>query len=248
MPPALIFPRGDEWYLLRKRLIRRDKGDTLSLLVQYLLKSWVPCAFPLLPCYSLDYLGWQLLDQPYLLYVITSFHPSLSRFPLGVYNSCAASCASSPLLRPPRYYCRSRSQSHSRPRSHIPCCSRFRPRSRPRSHPVFADGSPPPSPSPSPPHPRSRPGSHIALLRSPPPRLMFPFPLNPCPRSRPRPRFHLSPRPLLQPRSRPVWSFRLSNPATPSVRYACTGTRLCEWSCRVPASATRCLPRWRVRN
>ena len=33
-------------YFLRKPLIRRDKGDTLSLLVQFLLinKPWVPCA------------------------------------------------------------------------------------------------------------------------------------------------------------------------------------------------------------
>ena len=33
-------------YLLRKPLIRRDKGDTLSLLVQFLLKLRVPCAPP----------------------------------------------------------------------------------------------------------------------------------------------------------------------------------------------------------
>ena len=46
MPLALILPRVDQWYLLRKPLIRRDKGDTLSLLVQLLLKPWVPCAAP----------------------------------------------------------------------------------------------------------------------------------------------------------------------------------------------------------
>ena len=46
MPLALILPRGDQWYLLRKPLIRRDKRDTLSLLVQFLLKLRVPCA----PC------------------------------------------------------------------------------------------------------------------------------------------------------------------------------------------------------
>ena len=44
MPLALTLPRGDQWYLLRKPLIRRDKGDTLSLLVQFLLKLRVPCA------------------------------------------------------------------------------------------------------------------------------------------------------------------------------------------------------------
>ena len=33
MPLALILPRRDQCYLLRKPLMRRDKGDTLSLLV-----------------------------------------------------------------------------------------------------------------------------------------------------------------------------------------------------------------------
>ena len=47
MPLALILPRGDQWYLLRKPQIRRDKGDTLSLFVQFLpTKPWVPCAPP----------------------------------------------------------------------------------------------------------------------------------------------------------------------------------------------------------
>ena len=46
MPLASILPRGDQWYLLRKPLIRRDKGDTLSLLVQFLLKLRVPSAPP----------------------------------------------------------------------------------------------------------------------------------------------------------------------------------------------------------
>ena len=46
----------------------------------------------LLPCFSLDYLGWQLVDQPFLFYIVSSFHPSLARFPRGVYNACAVSC------------------------------------------------------------------------------------------------------------------------------------------------------------
>ena len=46
MSLALILPRGDQWYLLRKPLIRRDRGDTLSLLVQLLLEPWVPCTPP----------------------------------------------------------------------------------------------------------------------------------------------------------------------------------------------------------
>ena len=43
MPLALILPRGDQWYLLRKPLIKRDKGDTLSLLVQILLERVCVC-------------------------------------------------------------------------------------------------------------------------------------------------------------------------------------------------------------
>ena len=39
IPLALILPKGDHGYLLRKPLIRRDRGDTLSLLVQFLLES-----------------------------------------------------------------------------------------------------------------------------------------------------------------------------------------------------------------
>ena len=80
---------------------------------------------PLLPCYSLDYLGW----------LFSSFHPSLARLPHGVYNYFAVSCASSPLLRPPRSYPRSRSR-YPRPRSHLRHCPRFRPRPRPVPAPV----------------------------------------------------------------------------------------------------------------
>ena len=43
MPVAMILPKGDRRYLLQKPLIRRDKGDTLSLLAQFLLKPWVSC-------------------------------------------------------------------------------------------------------------------------------------------------------------------------------------------------------------
>ena len=45
--------------LITKPLIRRDKRDTLSILVQFLLKPWVQYLVlpPLLPCYSLDNLG-----------------------------------------------------------------------------------------------------------------------------------------------------------------------------------------------
>ena len=38
MPLELILPRADQLCFSRKPLIKRDKGDTLSLLVQFLLK------------------------------------------------------------------------------------------------------------------------------------------------------------------------------------------------------------------
>ena len=93
MPLALILPRGDQWYLFRKPLIKRDKGDTLSLLVQILLGPWAPCAPPLLPCCSPGYPSWQLLNQPFLFYIFFAFHPScLPRFPRGVYSYFACAC------------------------------------------------------------------------------------------------------------------------------------------------------------
>ena len=76
------------------------KRRQLFLLVQFLLKSWVPCAAPLASFLSLDYLGWQLPNQPFLVYIFSSFYPSLPCFPHSVYNSCAYSRAFSPLLRP----------------------------------------------------------------------------------------------------------------------------------------------------
>ena len=142
----------------------RLRGDTLSLLVQFLLKRCVPCAFPLLPIYSLDYLGWQLLNQPFLVYVFPSFHSSLLRFPNGVYNSCAVSCASSPLFRPPRSRPCSCPRIYPRPRSHLRYCSRFRPHSPvPFPFLCWSTGL----------HPRSRPRSRavptltlVTILRS----------------------------------------------------------------------------------
>ena len=35
MPLVLVLPRGYQWYLSRKPLIRRDREDRLSLLVQF---------------------------------------------------------------------------------------------------------------------------------------------------------------------------------------------------------------------
>ena len=56
--------------VLRKPLIRRDKGDTLSLLVQLLSPGYLVLPLCLLvTLYLVDYLGWQLLDQPFLVSV-----------------------------------------------------------------------------------------------------------------------------------------------------------------------------------
>ena len=128
---------------------------------------------PLLPCHSLDYLSWQLLNQPFIFYIFFSFHPCLPRFSHGVYNYFAVSCAFSPLFRPPRSYPRSR---YRRP--------------VPISASVLASVPVPIRCSSTGPHPRPRP----ALLRSPPP----PFPLRPRLRYRLRshPRLHPAPDPV----------------------------------------------------
>ena len=98
MPLALILPRGDQWYLLRKPLIRRDNGDTLSLLEQLLLEPWVPCAPP--PAFLLlSRLSGLAASEPTLSFLFFfSFHPCLPRFPHSVYNYFAVSCAFSPCV------------------------------------------------------------------------------------------------------------------------------------------------------
>ena len=153
---------------------------------------------PLLPCCFLDYLGWQLLNQPFLFYIFFASHPCLPRFPHGVYNYFAVSCAFLPPFRPPQSYSRSR---YRRPRSHLRGSPRFRPRSRPRSHPVFVYGSPPPSPLPSP-FPSCAPSftSTPVPVAAPSP---FPLPLRPRPHDRPRPRYRLRSHPRLRSRPRP---------------------------------------------
>ena len=175
----------------------------------------------LLPCYAVEYLCWQLLDQPFFFYIFSSFRPSLPRFPHGVYKSCAVSCASSPLFRPPRSYPRSCSR-YPRPRSHLRYCPRF----RPRSHPMFVYESTPLSPCPLPPRARSRPRSHPALLRSPSP----PFPL----RSVPVPMtVHvpvLPPAPDSNPTHGSVRSFPSPGPDYPlGTMRACVCMRVCEF-------------------
>ena len=64
MPLALILPKRDHWYLLRKPLIRREKGEKLSLFLYSSSLSPEYFALPSpIPCYSLEYLGRQLLNQ-----------------------------------------------------------------------------------------------------------------------------------------------------------------------------------------
>ena len=117
--------------LVTKTSDQARQRDTPSLLLQFLLKPRVPCAS--LPASLLFY---RLSGSAaYCLLFFLSTQPSLPHSPHRVYNSCrAVSCASSLLLRPPRF--RPRFCSHLRY-----YCSRFRPRFRPRSHLVFVHGS-----------------------------------------------------------------------------------------------------------
>ena len=130
MPLALILPRGRQLHLLRKCLIRRDKGDTLS--------PWVPCAFPPASLLFSRLYGLATTELTLVFVFFFSFHPSLPRFPHRVYTSCAACCASSPLFRPPRS--RPRSRSHPSPRSHLHCYTAMI---------LLSFPSPPPFPFPS---------------------------------------------------------------------------------------------------
>ena len=102
MPLASILPRKDQWYLLRKPLIRCDRGDTLSLLVQILLEPWAPCAPPPASLLLSRLSGLAAIEPTLSFLHFFSFHPCLPRFPHGVYNYFALSCASLPPFRPPR--------------------------------------------------------------------------------------------------------------------------------------------------
>ena len=79
--------QGGVWYLLHTSYENlwsdATKGThSLYLCSSYLLISPGYLVLPsLLPCYSTDYLGWQLLDQPFLLYVFSSFSPKSPPFP-----------------------------------------------------------------------------------------------------------------------------------------------------------------------
>ena len=202
--------------------------------------------FPsLLPCHSIDYRGRKLLNGPFLVYVFFLFSPKSALFPTSRL----------PLLR---VFLRSLTSSPPSPfPSPFPSSSQF-PYSLLLSFPSPPLSSfhscvspwvstPSPVPAPSP-----LPFPSISCVRcSPLP--LFSFLLRPRSHHRsrhrsrpnrcsPRPCFRLRSRPrLLSPPPAPFVHSCLLDPVTPSVRCACTGTGPCEWSCRVPASATPCL-------
>ena len=243
MPLALILPRRDQWYLLRKPLIRRDKGDTLSLLVQFLLKLRVPCAPPpasllistifelaatgptlpflhlfLVPPKSPPFSPWRLQLFSGFLRFLASFSPSPTLpsfpFPSSPFPSSLLTLGPSPFPSGVRRWV-----STSVP---IPALSPL-PSPFPSCAPSFTPtpvSTPAPSPSPWP---------FTSPFPSPTP-LPSPFP----------PPTRISPPTPVAPSCASV---------TPPVRCACTDTGPCERNCRVLASATPCLQKWwRVRN
>ena len=141
----------------------RQRGHTLNLYGPYSSPGYLVLP-PLLHFYYLHYLGRQLLNQPFLVYV----------FPLSTRISSVSYMASTTLVRALALL----HLSSALPDPilvavlvpiHIPvpiyATARFRPRSRPRSHRVSVHGSPSPSPFPSPfrPVPISVP---VPILRS----------------------------------------------------------------------------------
>ena len=141
----------------------RQKRHTLSTCTIITQTLGTLCSPPLIPCYSLDYLSWQLLDQPFIFYIFSSFHPSLPLFPHVVYNSWGVLCffaspPPSPILpsfpfpfpssSPFPYPLLLSFPSPLPSRSHPVFVHGFHPRPHSRSHPVPA---PSPSPSPFPP-------------------------------------------------------------------------------------------------
>ena len=79
-------------------------GYTLSLPIQLLLKPRTLYVFLYASLLFSSILGRKLLNQHFLVYILfcLSTQVSLPHFLHRVYNSCAVSCASSPLLLPPR--------------------------------------------------------------------------------------------------------------------------------------------------
>ena len=229
----------------------QQRGHTLSTSTVLTVLSTFFVLPSLLPCHSIDYLGRQLLNEPFLVYVFSLFQPKSASFPtsrLQLLCGFLRFLTSSP-PSPLSSSFPSRSPPHLS--SHLNYCSRFRPRSCPRSILVLVHGvsipvpalvsarSPLPSPSisylrsfattpvlvpaPSPaPSPSTSPFTS-SLLQPP----------TPFPSSIP-PQTHIpSPAPFAH-------SFLLDS-VTPLVRCAGTSTGPCQRSCRVPASATPCL-------
>ena len=194
---------------------------------------------PLFPCFSLDYLGWQLLDQPFLFNVFFLFPPKSPPFPtwrlqlMCIFLQLFASLPPSP-ISPSFPFPFPFPSSFPFPCQILlsfpsPLPSPFPPYVRPRASTSVPVPVPAPSPLPS--------SFPFTLLRSPPPPFPFP-PTTPFP--------YLFPPPTLIPPlpPTPLAPSRPSDSVTPSVRCACTGTRPCKRSFWVPVSATPCLQRW----
>ena len=71
--------------------------ETHPLYLQFYLNPECLVLPSLLPCYSLDFLGWRPLNQCFLLYFIF-LSSSLTRFPHHLHSFSGLCCARSPLL------------------------------------------------------------------------------------------------------------------------------------------------------
>ena len=194
---------------------------------------------PLLPCCFLDCPGWQLLNQPFLFYILS----------LSTRNSSASRTASTTILRFLALF-------------HLPSAL-----PNPILVPVIAVPVsisatvlasvtvPAPVPircSSTGPHPRPRPRSRPVPAPVPVLVLRSFVHFHPCSRSRsvpvpmtvPVPVTVSVPTPDSNPVPDPVRSLLPLGSGYPPVRCACTAAGPCEWGRRVLASATPYLQRW----
>ena len=157
---------------------------------------------PLLPCCSLDYLGWQLQNQHFLFYI----------FSLSTHVSPVSRTASTTIFR---FLALFRPPSALPDPILVPVPSIVVPVPIPATA-LASVPVPVPVPirySSTVSHPRPRPRSRPVLLRSPPPQ--FPFPLRPRPHDRSRPRYRLRSHPRLQSRPRPRSLLSVPRPGYP---------------------------------
>ena len=82
MSSALIFPTAtNDTYSYEHVWSYATKGThSVYLYSSHSFMPWVPCASPLLPCYSLDLLGRQLLNQLLFYYFCSLFPPKSPPF------------------------------------------------------------------------------------------------------------------------------------------------------------------------